>query len=155
MDLLKEHEGELHLRKACAEDISAVFALLEQVQLPLPLRNESVAFLVADLPAKSIAGCIGWEIHGKCALLRSLAVDVIFRNCGMATALTEGAMDELTKEGVTEFVLLTASAVNFAARLGFERADRNELPAEIKECLQVTSTTCQSAYCMRRKSSHE
>lgn len=151
MDLLKEHEGDLHLRKACREDLSAIFALLEQVHLPSPLQNESVAFLVAELPGKGIVGCIGWEIHGNCALLRSLAVETSSRNRGMATALTESAMDELSKGAITELVLLTVDAASFAARLGFEKTERNELPAEIKECIQISSSICQSACCMRRR----
>lgn len=152
MNLLKEDEGNLQLRKACREDISAIFALLQQVHLPLPLKNESVAFLVAELPGKGIAGCIGWEIHGNCALLRSLAVETSFRNRGMATALTESAMDELARGDITEFVLLTVDAVNFAARLGFEKTDRQDLPSQIKECLQISSSICKSASCMRRRS---
>ena len=150
MTLLKEHEGAIHLRNAGSADLPGIFTLLSQAQLPLPLQNESVEFLVAEQAGERLAGCIGWEIHGQSALLRSLVVEECSRNRGIAAALVKFAMDELCKRRITDFVLLTIQAVNLAVKLGFEPVDRDALPPEIRRCPQLSSGGCSSALCMRR-----
>lgn len=77
-------------------------------------------------------GVVGLELHGAEALLRSLAVDPEARGRGCATALVAQAERHAREQGVRRIYLLTTTAADFFARLGYKRIERSEAPESIR-----------------------
>lgn len=60
-----------------------------------------------------ILGTVGMEIHGRSALLRSLAVDPPFRKRGFASELRKRAEEFAASLNIKELYLLTMTAESF------------------------------------------
>jgi len=79
-----------------------------------------------------IVGTVGLEIHGRSALLRSLAVDPRFRKRGFAQQLTEKAEGYATSLKIEELYLLTVTAESFFLKRGYQKIERNSAPPAIQ-----------------------
>lgn len=137
------------IRKARAEDLSTVLALLADVALP----QEGVAehfrqFLVAQVKS-ALVGSVGLEHYGQSALLRSLAVAPPHQRRGLGRALTERILGEARGEGVKHLFLLTETASGFFSSFGFKQIARDEVPNAVKASAEFSTAHCQSAVCMR------
>jgi amino-acid N-acetyltransferase len=111
---------EVKLRRATAEDLPVVEALLAGRALPL----QGVA---------EIIGTAGLEVHGRFGLLRSLAVVPEEGNAGIGSRLTWQLLEEAVGQGLREVYLLTTTASEFFPRFGFVRIRRREVPADLQE----------------------
>jgi amino-acid N-acetyltransferase len=89
-------------------------------------------------------GIVGLELYGEHALLRSLAVDPDTRGRGCARALVEGAERHARRCGVRRLYLLTTTAADFFARLGYKRVEREKAPDSIRATSEF-STLCPSS----------
>jgi amino-acid N-acetyltransferase len=96
-------------------------------------------------------GVGGIEQYGTVGLLRSVAIEEAARGQGYGTALTDALLDRGRAEGITELFLLTTTAADFFARLGFERTDRAAAPEQIRETTQFSEVCPDTATCMRRE----
>ena len=107
----------------------AVLRLLGEAKLPPPENFEHFFGCgEQELPQ----GVVGLEIYGTDALLRSLAVDPAARGRGCAKALVGQAEQHARQCGARRLYLLTASAADFFARLGYKRLERDGAPAAIR-----------------------
>lgn len=97
-----------------------------------------------------LVGVVGVERYGELALLRSLAVDPAYRDSGYGQALVRHAERWATQHGVTTFYLLTTTAADFFARLGYEVTPRAEAPATIAATSQFSGLCPASSTMMRR-----
>ena len=79
-----------------------------------------------------IVGTVGLEIHGRSALLRSLAVDPCFRKRGFAQQLTEKAEGYATSLKIEELYLLTVTAESFFLKRGGQKIERKSAPPAIQ-----------------------
>jgi amino-acid N-acetyltransferase len=86
-------------------------------------------------------GVVGLEIHGSDALLRSLAVEPAARSRGCAKALVARAERHARERGVHHVYLLTDTAADFFARLGYNRIERDRAPDAIRTTSEF-STLC-------------
>lgn len=77
-------------------------------------------------------GIVGVELRGADALLRSLAVDSAARGRGCARALVAQAERHARAQGARRIYLLTTTAADFFARLGYNRLERSAVPASIR-----------------------
>ncbi len=77
-------------------------------------------------------GVVGLEVHGDDALLRSLAVGLRARGRGCARALVARAERYAREHGVRRIYLLTTTAADFFARLGYKRVEREKAPGSIR-----------------------
>jgi len=106
---------------ASREDMPAVHELLAEVGLPhddigdhqhgnfLVLHNEN-----------GFVGCVGLEVYGEDAILRSLAVKKEARSTGYGWMLADTVIAEARHRGVRRVYLLTETASDFfAAKFGF------------------------------------
>ena len=124
---------EVKLRRATAEDLPAVKALLAQRSLPLEGVAESLEqFWVAE-GEREIVGTAGLEVHGRFGLLRSLAVLPTAVNAGIGSRLTWQLLEEAVGQGLREVYLLTTTASEFFPRFGFVRIRRKEVPTDLQE----------------------
>jgi len=106
-------------------------------------------FLIADDERGSWIGVAGYEMYGKNALLRSVAVDKGSRRRGVGRALVEQVLREAGKRGVRTVYLFTDTAEEYFAHLGFERIDRSHVDEAVKASPEF-GECCISAQLMRK-----
>jgi amino-acid N-acetyltransferase len=139
------------LRPATAADEVAIRDLLSAAGLPVTdvdLTRQVFVVATADGQAD---GCVGLEIHGAAALLRSLAVRAQRRGTGVGDALLARARALAVARGVETLFLLTTSASQFFGRRGFITVDRSVVPADLAGSAQFAGLCPTSATCMMSK----
>ncbi len=133
-----------------ANSLAEVCALLGETNLPV----EGVAahfrhFLLARDDSR-LTGCVGLEVYGEVALLRSLAVAPLQQKTGLGKQLTEQILKSAAASGAREVVLLTTTAADFFQRhFGFEETTRNRYDALLADSPEWHLPRCSSAVCLR------
>ncbi|HEX5133641.1 MAG TPA: arsenic resistance N-acetyltransferase ArsN2 [Candidatus Krumholzibacteria bacterium] len=135
---------------ATPADLSEVSELLHTTGLSAEGLDGFVDTLLVSRSRGRIIGCAGLEIRGASALLRSVAVDVGWQGRGLGTELVKKAMLLAQARGVRELFLLTESADEYFAHLGFARCARGDAPEAIRATLEYASLCPASAIAMRR-----
>jgi amino-acid N-acetyltransferase len=97
---------------------------------------------------KNLAGVIGLELLGQCALLRSLAVEAHVRGQGIATRLVEKVEEYARSHDVESLYLLTTTAAGFFGKHGYRTTDRNNVPTVLKETAEFKNICPTTAICM-------
>lgn len=139
----------IELRAATTADNASIRRLLLSVGLPAEdVATGSQEYVLAH-DGPRLVGTVGLEVVGTDCLLRSLAVAPEWRGRGLAAALHERALELARARGVRTLYLLTTTAEAYAARRGFERIARSEVPMGVL-CLPQFQALCPaSAACMR------
>ncbi len=113
-------------RSAAAGDLAAVRSLLTSAQLPIGgLESQfpdSYAIVEVDGVVRPAAGM---EAHGSAGLLRSVVVDPALRTRGVGRSLVAERLEWARKRGLSDVYLLTTTAPDFFAGLGFVRVERS------------------------------
>ena len=135
--------------EAEVDDASAIEGILAAADLPAVGIRENIAdFLVARVSDK-VVGCVGLELYGQTALLRSLAVRPEQRGRGLGARLTREILGKARLLGADEAVLLTTTVQAMAARLGFKEVPRESIPAAVRGSWEFRADCCGTASCMR------
>jgi amino-acid N-acetyltransferase len=147
-------EPRISLRRADAETVSSVVALLEANDLPSgDVRSKADCFYLASVesgePGPDPVGVGGIEIEGRHGLLRSVVVRESARGRGIGTALCDALEARASAEGVETLFLLTTTAAEFFAARGYESVERSVVPAEIRETSQFAELCPATATCLR------
>lgn len=129
-----------------------ILPLLEQCGLPVAdiapgPRQEFFGIRGAD----SLNGLVGIERYGAVGLLRSLAVRPDRRGQGLGQQLVACAEQYAASRGVSSLFLLTTSAADFFAQLGYDRAIRDEAPPAIRESTQFSGVCPASSTFMSKQ----
>lgn len=123
---------DISYRFANPSDRAAIEVLLRSNDLPMDDIGDLLDhFLVAVLES-DLVGCAGLEFSGTVGLFRSLAVAPRYRGRGIATELCARMADRAMRMGVRDLYLLTTTAEEFFARIGFDRIDRDNLPEFVR-----------------------
>lgn len=93
-------------------------------------------------------GWVGLELYGEDALLRSLVVPKERRGRGDGRLLVDAAIAEARGSGVARLWLLTTTAADFFARLGFTAVERSSAPSAIRATREFADICPASAVCM-------
>jgi amino-acid N-acetyltransferase len=133
------------------DDLGAVLALLERHGLPIDGASSMEDALVVARVDREIAGAAGLEIYADGALLRSVVVDASAQGQGLGQRLTEAALTLARGRGLPAVFLLTTSAERFFPRFGFERIERDEVPASVRQSVEFQSACPASAIVMRKR----
>jgi amino-acid N-acetyltransferase len=134
---------------ATPDDMPMVFALLEQNHLPVDgLPEHMTTTLVARRDGR-IVGSAALEAYADGVLLRSVAVAPDLQHQGVGRELTSAALRLATTLRARAVYLLTTTAERYFPRFGFERIDRDEVPAGIRQSVEFTSACPASAVVMR------
>lgn len=138
------------VRRARADDLDQVRALLEECHLPIADVNARSLdeFVVAEAGGP-IVGVAGVERHGSYGLLRSVAASEAMRGKGIGRSVVESAISYARARGVSDIYLLTTTADGYFPALGFVKVDRDTAPAEIKSSSEFTDLCPSSAVLMR------
>ncbi|HSJ64660.1 MAG TPA: arsenic resistance N-acetyltransferase ArsN2 [Gemmatimonadaceae bacterium] len=146
------------MRSATRADVGAAERLLAACDLPVEdlaelLRDHAADFVVADDPGTpgELAAIAGLEVRGPHALLRSVAVRPEWRKRGVGDELVRHLVCEAESRGLRALYLLTMTAERYFPRLGFERIERDSVPAEIADTREFRSTCPASAIAMCRR----
>lgn len=146
--------GNLTLRIADEADTEVIRDLLERSGLPTAdLRTARPEFVIASR-GREIIGIGALERFGGAALLRSVAVETPWRGKGVGQLLVAELEKRARAAGVTELILLTLTARDFFARLGYEVRERGQVPRAVTESAEFRSLCPATAVCMM-KTLHE
>jgi amino-acid N-acetyltransferase len=132
------------------EDEKEISKLLSQAGLPTEdltldkLKN----FLVARQEEGSLIGAIGVEAHGDVGLLRSLVVHPSHRGQGIGKRLTDELESFAKRKGIKTLYLLTTTAGDFFANLGYRVIQRARVPALIAGTEEFKNICPVSAVCL-------
>lgn len=139
------------LRPSTSADDPALRAFLEAARLPAAdVETGRQEYLLAEEEGR-LVGTIGLERIGADALIRSLAVAPERRGRGLAGRLDDAAVALARSRGVRNLYLLTTTAEAYAARRGYERIPRSEVPPAILALPQFEMLCPSTAVCMRRR----
>jgi homocysteine S-methyltransferase len=139
------------IREASKDDSGAIRALLMASGLPVTdLESSAPRFVVADAGGRVVAAA-GLEIHGSTGLLRSVVVEPGSRSAGIGRAVVAAAEGIARAQGLQSVVLLTETARDFFARLGYEPVGRESVAEDLRRTAQFRSLCPQSAHCMSKR----
>lgn len=139
-------------RSATEEEVEEVLKLLKTTNLPVSdLSTGHRQFLVA-VADNDVKGCVAVEIYGKNGLLRSLAVDVNFRQKSIGGKLVSEAEKWATENGIKSLYLLTTTAAGFFSKInGWKETDRMTVPNEVAKSTEFASICPSTAICMQKE----
>ena len=148
---LRDAVRRLAIRPATDADILQIRRLLKCSALPTSdLADARPEFVVAP-EGTTLIGVAGIERHAGTGLLRSIAVCEAARGSGLGRSLVEAAEAAARAHGLRELVLLTETAHDFFARLGYADVPRERAPEDVKSTAQFRSLCPQSAQCMIKR----
>jgi C_GCAxxG_C_C family probable redox protein len=95
-----------------------------------------------------LIGCIGLEQYGRVGLLRSMAVDEVFRGQQLATKLYNHLIEYCFGQGLSHLYLLTQTASGFFEKHEWQVIGREQVPEEVKSSAEFAHLCPASALCM-------
>jgi amino-acid N-acetyltransferase len=151
------HDATVILRPVAAggdededEALAYVETLLERNDLPsAAVRAKPDCFFVARRDDEPV-GAGGLEVHGEYALVRSVVVEQSARGEAVGTAICASLEETARAEGVRTVYLLTTTAPEFFAARGYERVERADVPAPIRQTTEFDELCPGTAVVMRR-----
>jgi len=141
----------LRAEPARPHDLAGALDLLRRSELP----EQDVAerwghyFVVREDDGRVIA-VAGLEVHGADGLLRGVAVDPDYRRQGLAAALVAEVISRAKLLELSAVYLLTTTARDYFARLGFGVRAREEAPPAIRASWEFRSGCPATAVFMSR-----
>jgi amino-acid N-acetyltransferase len=143
------------IQPALAGDADAIRALLVKEQLPTEdLAGSPLAHFLVLREDHRVIGAVGLDLAGDVGLLRSLVVSTDARRRGLGKHLVAAAERVAWRRGVKSLYLLTTTAQNFFARLGYVAAARDAAPPAIRAMPQFASLCPSTSAFMTRELAH-
>jgi amino-acid N-acetyltransferase len=138
------------LDSACAEDLLVIRALLETSGLPTSdLASARPEFAVVRERGQVVAvGAL--QRFGSSALLRSVVVAEGRRGSGLGRSIVAELERRARAHRVSHLILLTQTAAEFFARLGYRAIERSLAPQEMQRSEEFSSLCPGSATCMAK-----
>lgn len=144
----------ISLRPSTSADDPGLRSFLEAAGLPAAdVETGRQEYLLAEEDGR-LVGTIGLEFVGQDALVRSLAVAPGRRGQGLAGRLDDAALALARSRRIRTLYLLTTTAEAYAARRGYERIPRDEVPPAVLALPQFKALCPSTAVCMRRPLEH-
>ena len=129
--------------------LAYVERLLARNGLPSDVRTAPAGFYVARDGQRRV-GAGGLERCGDAALLRSVVVERSARGEGIGTALCDALEARAAEAGVDRLYLLTTTAADFFAARGYQRVDRADVPATVRETSEFAELCPDAAAAMTK-----
>lgn len=149
MNHAAEHLRHDLARPATVADWVAIERLLRECDLPLAGARDHLASFLVFGRANELSGCAGLEHYGEIGLLRSVAIAPRMRRRGLAEALVRAQLAAAAARGMHSAYLLTTSAHDYFARLGFVDVPRDEAPQALQRSAEFQGACPASAILMR------
>jgi amino-acid N-acetyltransferase len=141
----------LTIEQASSSHLKDVEELLELTELPIDGVSLHIDdFFVAKTEGyqkniSSIVGCVGLEIYGEDAVLRSLAVHPEYQGKGIGKTLILKITEYAKKKSVKMLYLLTTTAEDYFPVHGFQFTSRDDIPQTILNSPEFSSICPSSA----------
>lgn len=126
----------LVLRVARSEDLAAIDALIRSEGLPAFRTGDFLDTFWVLEGEHGLAGCVGLEVYGEAALLRSVITSSHIRGQGYGDRLVLKAFEEARARGVKRLYLFTMDKAPFFARHGFQRCTMDDFEPAARQCTQ-------------------
>ena len=138
------------LGRPAEDELAAIEALVGDAGLPTEVVRDRFpeAYAVARRAGR-VVGVAALETHGRCGLLRSVAVVPAERGRGTGLALIAGRLALARASGLDSVYLLTTTAAPLFRRFGFTDVDRASAPAALAGSPEFAALCPSSATCMR------
>jgi amino-acid N-acetyltransferase len=146
---MRSHASLARFRPVDPSDRSAVESLLARERLPLEGVAEHFATFVVAESGEDVVGAAGLEVYGPYGLVRSVVVAPERKGQGLGRGLTHQLLAQARARGLEAVYLLTTTAPDFFARLGFERIAREAAPAPLWASAELQGACPASAIVMR------
>ncbi len=146
---LVEMLTDVRLRAASQTDCQQISELLECCGLPTEDVSDIIDSFQIALADGRIVGCAAAERHGVAILIRSVAVELAFRDRGIASQLVEALLMKARGTEVREAYLLSTTAPAYFARWGFSLFPADQVPVDIRTSAAFQRAALASALCMR------
>ncbi|HEX2454227.1 MAG TPA: arsenic resistance N-acetyltransferase ArsN2 [Vicinamibacterales bacterium] len=140
----------MNIEQATVDDGPAILQLLANSGLPIDGVLDHMHTAIVARDEGRVAGCAALEVYADGALLRSVAVDAAARGGGVGTQLTTAALNLATRLSMPAVYLMTTTAEGFFPRFGFQRIDRQQVPASVQTSVEFRSACPSTAIVMRR-----
>ena len=125
------------LRPARPADLEAIRRLLAACELGAEgLETQFPDGYAVVESAGDLVGAAGLEIYGEDGLLRSVAVEPERRGKGLGALLVRGRLEWAVQRGLRAVYLLTTTAADFFAGMGFWAVEREAAPEGIRSSEQ-------------------
>ncbi len=152
---LVDLETNYRIEHANPSELSSILNLLMEVDLPGEgVKNHISNFLTLKSggmdPELEPWGCVGLEIYGDSALLRSMAISPEYQGKGLGTVLTEAIIEDARKKGIKSLFLLTETAEDFFKRFGFQLVERELVPEDVRQSIEFTKLCLEAPAMMLR-----
>ena len=143
----------MQTRTADAAELSDIRTLLAANGLPVEDLCTTLieGFLIIQDASGTIVASGALQHLGSSVLLRSLVVTPELRGTGIARRLVARLEDDARALGYEELWLLTTTAEGFFGAAGYERASRDDAPADVRSCRQFAVLCPSTAICMRKR----
>jgi amino-acid N-acetyltransferase len=136
------------LRSATPADGRGISDLLERSGLPTGDLDTAPAEFVIACVAEQIVGVGALQRAGNAALLRSVAVEPPWQGAGVGRLLVAELERRARAAGVGELILLTLTAREFFARLGYGARSRDQAAPAVQATAEFRSLCPAAAVCM-------
>lgn len=122
----------IQFNKAKKKHYDSMLHLLKENSLPISdLDEEKFQHFIVAEEANEVIGCVGLEVFGHDALLRSLSVKPSLQNKGLGSQLYDKIVEYGRSIGISNLHLLTTTAEKFFLKKGFAVDNRENAPAHI------------------------
>jgi len=121
------------------KDLEPVISLLKKAELPVAdVTRSKIDFIVA-VDNNTLVGVIGLEHYGTEGLIRSMAIDVAYRNNGIGAALLQRLLSYARQQEINNLHLLTTTAEKYFVSKGFVTSERSYAPGVIQRTEEFSS----------------
>jgi amino-acid N-acetyltransferase len=142
--------GEIKYCWAEPVDEAGIQLLLKKCDLPFEDISLHLANFILAKDGETIIGTNGIEIYQQDGLLRSLAIEPIFRGRGISNELNIRILTRAHQMGIRRLYLLTQTAEKYSAGLGFSTVSRDRVPASILATNEFKTLCPKTAVCMMK-----
>jgi N-acetylglutamate synthase-like GNAT family acetyltransferase/SAM-dependent methyltransferase len=140
----------IKIQTAKATDFDNVKSLLTSSDLPTDDLELNLTNFLLAFSDDQLVGVAGVDVVENIGLLRSVAVDLAYRNHKIAQRLITDLTRMVALQGVKTLYLLTTSADGYFQKLGYERIERTDAPQTIQQTAQFKGLCPSSAVIMSK-----
>lgn len=141
---------ELTLQQADETTRPYVETLLDESGLPSGDVRAKLDCLYIGYNGDTRVGVGGLEKHGSAGLLRSVVVEESARGNGVGTQLCVRLERKARRDGIETLYLLTTTASEFFADIGYRTTERSDAPAAIQQTTEFDDFCPATATCMTK-----
>ena len=129
-----------------------ILALLDEARLPTSdLTPSSIGRFLVATDARGVLGAVALERYGDVGLLRSLVVTPSRKGQGLGKAMVRALEERARAEGLASLALLTETAQDFFAGLGYRARQRSDVPSAVRASSEFASVCPTSAIYMEKR----